>query len=1120
MLQEAVVVRAATPKLIICLDPTALLARKNLPTTLFEQPISFDAPIADHAALAFDCIYQHPYLSEQNRKHHGIAHMSRVAFYIPILANLYRRYDATLDVSAEDLKLLQIAALFHDSARENDEEDFWDRQSAEMLYHYLTRNLKISHEKAVLFAEAIANKDYILGKKYYELILNSDQQLAWNKIPDCQKTKNSFQKILHDADSLDIIRARDVFDARYLNFYQDYASNNTNALDEMAYVIAEARSLIELQGDTRKHMLQDRRAQFNTQECYIQTLDLINEYPQFIAMRALYQSASDFLNSSQLNLDVMTQAMREGRLFARTIPEPSCFSEKDASEQMAEVDIRKMLRRPGIKTKTKKADATLKDGNSNRSVSCIAGFGSGLYASAGFGFLNPDLRKVSEFHSKDGHTGYGKKAQMIAKSRAEEIAHVERLKSQIACFICQAKMGGEEGLSLEGCSYYYSEALMTLHEAQFVVFTNDPVACLYDRPAYLPIPFLQAVHLKYLYQRMAGKSLSIFEYSGMHNIIQEITAISDEQLIDTWDKLLDEFFKKSPKSAIELIVMHPKSKNNNIELLDKIKRKACSLPELSKPLDSEYVVDLQNEINVLIEEKTKEFIKNYLNGIQLKINEEDYKELFSYEIDREFILTQPVFLKENEGKLILYANSLLEKCDANFHRSCGYSKKIDADSFYLKNIKWVFEVAKITDDKTLQKMTEEKIIDVVFYGAMTLIMSMKSNEPLDKKLENFEGMHEFIDCFEVSENETIKNLVSQRNQKCTILIEAIKLQVNEEKITHFSALFYNDLAQLIVNMRSDGISDDICIVLLDCAKKCLANSSLEHSRTKLCDNDDYFLENCAIASHKFPEYFLRNRFDLQTSYLKLLDGNPFRLFSRFDAFCILSKAQLIDDVFFEQVCNKLKSCFSSFSCVEEAIRISSGDTCCSSLLIFQLIKMQTFLPEKCFTVRQLDLVQALMTSFWQGFLTPTPSLDSDSSEDELLLTPIERYDFIEELSNTLINCGYDPLYLPGLLTDEVVKSADVVKAFEVSERNSRYAVKKNEVYIFSMYKIVNTLPFSVEQYRQILDAIKKNFPWALKLIASLESKCVLKATSPESLFGRSAVPAPQQRIPGKRIELL
>ncbi|KTD19254.1 Uncharacterised protein [Legionella israelensis] len=127
----------------------------------------------------------------------------------------------------------------------------------------LTETLGLPHQKAKIFAEAIANKDP-LKEGYRELALDEDGDLIWQlNTSEAKKDKNIFQKLLHDADCLDIIRARDRFDGKHLDFYKNIASSNNAALKEMGLLIAEARSLIELEGDARRHVDFDIKKNMN-----------------------------------------------------------------------------------------------------------------------------------------------------------------------------------------------------------------------------------------------------------------------------------------------------------------------------------------------------------------------------------------------------------------------------------------------------------------------------------------------------------------------------------------------------------------------------------------------------------------------------------------------------------------------------------------------------------------------------------------------------------------------------------------------------------------------------------------------------------------------------------------
>src|SRR3990167_906011 len=185
----------------------ALLSHKELPEGLLKPAnITLISDISVHASKVWQDIYQHPYVGRMrtDRSIHGISHVARVAYYIPVIANLYCQLEKEKSIHQDDVKLLQLAALFHDCAREDDGVDRWDNESAEFLYHYLTLTLDVPDAKAVIFAECIANKDYEPGQKYQQLIKNPDGSLDWKEESTSQE-KTWFQKILHDADCLDII---------------------------------------------------------------------------------------------------------------------------------------------------------------------------------------------------------------------------------------------------------------------------------------------------------------------------------------------------------------------------------------------------------------------------------------------------------------------------------------------------------------------------------------------------------------------------------------------------------------------------------------------------------------------------------------------------------------------------------------------------------------------------------------------------------------------------------------------------------------------------------------------------------------------------------------------------
>ena len=266
-----------------------LLVRKKLCTGAFDNiGLTLNEKLDIHIIRLYCDIYSRPYLNEAKsngiaRLIHGIQHVTRAAINVPIFANLYRRFGdvKALSLTNEDIKLLQIAALFHDSAREGEGVDLWDQESGLFFYEYVTKTLGISSSKAKLFAEAIANKDAD-ENNYFELI-----DLSWVKRKG-KSPKNIHQKLIHDADCLEIIRARDHFDASYLDFYKDIAESNEEAFDIMAKLITEARSLIASQGDSRLRLDHKIKAQYENVDAYRKIMDFITEnkecYPLIITL--------------------------------------------------------------------------------------------------------------------------------------------------------------------------------------------------------------------------------------------------------------------------------------------------------------------------------------------------------------------------------------------------------------------------------------------------------------------------------------------------------------------------------------------------------------------------------------------------------------------------------------------------------------------------------------------------------------------------------------------------------------------------------------------------------------------------------------------------------------------
>ncbi len=209
-------------------DIKEILERKHLNPKLFEDSdeIDFEDSIHKHTQWVYENIYSVNYPNGHPRSIHGIQHVTRVAMYIPIWQKLFAEFGdkRAQEFTPDDIHTLQIVALFHDAGREADGEDLWEEDSAILLYHYLVTVLQFDTENAELFATAI-----VRGEP--------------NKPFTIEAT------LLHDADCLDIIRARKNFDSTYLGFYKEIASKNADAKLKMDELIAEAKKWIASQGD-------------------------------------------------------------------------------------------------------------------------------------------------------------------------------------------------------------------------------------------------------------------------------------------------------------------------------------------------------------------------------------------------------------------------------------------------------------------------------------------------------------------------------------------------------------------------------------------------------------------------------------------------------------------------------------------------------------------------------------------------------------------------------------------------------------------------------------------------------------------------------------------------------
>lgn len=592
------------------------------------KTLSLNSPIALHLQWAADNIYLKNYPNRKDkdgiaRYQHGALHVGRCAFYIPILANLHRKFGdlGALKRTDDDVKLLQIAAIYHDSGREDEGVDHWDLDSAVNVFEYL-RTLEVPIEKACALAEAVANKDFsgIYPEKYYEFKSSKDGKLKISH-KNYAGSKPIYAQLIQGADCLDVKRVRNQFDGGHLDFYKHVVvpQANPEALNMLAQLIAEIKSVLVLHGDI-SHSPNSAKKK-NYESCPVELYDLIQhdvEKPLFDGARilmhplmtALYHhgtlATEDELrqcNIEQLNSsdseekNLIQTAWRDGNLFARGIRTPSALAKhKGHKESFAGIEIRKINRKKGEKTQTGKLD---KQGNRKRSVSRL-GWSATTYSSSGLLVLNKDKKNILTLSHQSLASGYGKERELPEAEQAD-------IETQLNRFDTIQKLGGRVGESENGHLTTHNEFILDRITSDMMIgvfFTldctvmNERVARENGQPQHPYAPILEAIYIQTEYFLQTKIRLPIYQISGTHNYIFQRN-YSDNQIADMWKEVFINFFKiyTVPTMDDEII-----EKIKNLSLYRKNPYYHSDKP---KPLDSNYTIELKQQVDSRINEVIK-----------------------------------------------------------------------------------------------------------------------------------------------------------------------------------------------------------------------------------------------------------------------------------------------------------------------------------------------------------------------------------------------------------------------------------------------------------------------------------------------------------------------------------
>lgn len=253
---------------------------------------------------------------------HGGMHVSRTAIWLECFAQIYKHLGE--EISPEDLKILQVVALMHDSGRDGDDGvDYWDKDSTVNCYRFLKYTLGFSDEAASRFASCIVNKDSTAEKTltYVETAEGEGKFIA-TPVP----YKPLIFRLMQVADCFDILRARLVFEVRYLDIWP-VLKVDREMRDLLIAMINKARHVISTQGDQFGAINYKIKAKFHTNSagCYRAIQAAIHEHCLFdTLLREGVPAALTYQNHYQ---ETLPPALNTRNLLAHSVRNILCRSQ-------------------------------------------------------------------------------------------------------------------------------------------------------------------------------------------------------------------------------------------------------------------------------------------------------------------------------------------------------------------------------------------------------------------------------------------------------------------------------------------------------------------------------------------------------------------------------------------------------------------------------------------------------------------------------------------------------------------------------------------------------------------------------------------------------------------------
>lgn len=555
--------------------------------------------------------YPATYPSGTPRHFHGMEHVSRAsifgsaAYNLLALANIQGAAALTLAERQNEIKLIQIALLLHDSAREAEGKDYWDDQSALNLFNFLTEKLGVPPETAKMTAEAMANKDWEQGEEYSSIDFdNPPASIQKNKkeTPLNQQTER-MRLAVQFGDCIDIYRIpKKNFDWSYIKLYN--MIEHPQLVNAIEHMIPECFELIE------KTKNQNKEQHWAVPEMYGKIMREFNRddgkaYPMLHALSQPDPNAT-FASLPQEEDQIVENFIHQNLLFRGISDTAKRFTRRGARKQktypegytQAMQEVRKVARTPDKPTSARTEEKRLgKLGNPSRSMSLL-GQGGLVFSGVGAGLFLRKEHLISANPYNIG-SGFGPKHDYDTTPRGD-LTQIDPGLEAI-----KQMMRSGESMATES-ETGHSEILGDMNAWDCVMYSVDELPKDKRSPRER---LLEAIHLRDAYQKEFNQQtpLPIYEFSTKMGFCRPIQ-VTEELVLETFKDLLTIDIERTMENL------------TNIGEIDWV----------SRMLDSGNILDLLNRFHseflismypVKFQEKILSYLLDQKNTFRRAVNE-------------------------------------------------------------------------------------------------------------------------------------------------------------------------------------------------------------------------------------------------------------------------------------------------------------------------------------------------------------------------------------------------------------------------------------------------------------------------------------------------------------------